>query len=126
MTREQYLELKAQLKEEAKVLRSFKYRTRQTQSDYAHGIKTDISPATLQYQLYEKKREYRCKHVFYCLLKGRTMEQIENNFGPYTYESKYVSLSVEKFCQTYNLSYDLDEHNRVISIKRDWIKTEAA
>lgn len=103
MTRENYLELKAELKELAKSLKINKKDFRTTQSKYStferdhrkelgdRGYKNSKAWEKL-YPLYrdlsskenslyitvkDQKYEFRHKHIMYCLARGKTYEQIE-------------------------------------------------
>ena len=64
--------LKSELKERAVELRAIKAEVKKLQREHAWD---DLWRA--QYRLTSQKWVYRHKHIAYCLLRGRTMEQIE-------------------------------------------------
>ena len=72
MTKARMLEIKAELKSEAKELRDTKIEMRQGMSQG----KT-CEAAVLQSKLSGMKYHWRHKHIAYCLLRGRTIEEIE-------------------------------------------------
>ena len=67
-----YPELKAELKELAKEIREFKY-LRDHWWDHR-----EQSQGAYQWAVLSRAREFRHKHIAYCMLRGRTYEQIEN------------------------------------------------
>ena len=88
--------LKVELKNLASVIRTVKFNTRQDQSSFdkkyplkhdweqykvlcknEEFIQTRNECWTNTTNLYKAYFEYRSKHIAYCLLRGRTMEQIE-------------------------------------------------
>ena len=66
-----YPELKAELKALAKEIREFKD-MRDHHWDYPN------SQGTYQWGVESRAREFRHKHIAYCMLRGRTYEQREN------------------------------------------------
>lgn len=94
--RSQILKLKAELKVLASNLKTVKFNTRRDQSEF-----DKLYPNKHEYDAYKKLREneefrqmqqevwnnysnryslyceYRSKHIAYCMLRGRTLEQIE-------------------------------------------------
>lgn len=59
------LKLKAELKLLAQQIRTLKSQRKQFSNGYVPGLAAD-------------QHEFRYKHIAYCLLRGRTLEQIEN------------------------------------------------
>lgn len=49
-----------------------------------------------QNKLPEQKHEFRHKHIAYCLLRGRTIEQIECNYSN-SRDDGYVEILLEQF-----------------------------
>ena len=64
-------ELKQQLKEKAQEIRELKIETKETQKEH-NGC-----AGGLQYKTQKASRWYRNHHIAYCLLRGRTYDQIE-------------------------------------------------
>ena len=69
-------ELKLVLKELAQKIRSLKIGTRIYQKEHGgcHGA--------IGFNMFAAQREYRHKHIAYCLLRGKTIEQIERTTRP--------------------------------------------
>ena len=84
--------VKDQLKTEAKELRDVKFDMKSAMRRGDHDWRT--GGGALQSKLIKMKHEWRHKHVAYCLLKGRSLEQIERHCA----EGNELDLSlVEKF-----------------------------
>lgn len=64
--------VKENLKAEAKVIR-------ETKIELKEAMRNGTGAWRLQGQLSSRKREWRHKHIAYCLLKGRKLEEIEFN-----------------------------------------------
>jgi hypothetical protein len=62
--------LKAEQKEMAVKIRETKSETKETQKKNEYA-------GSLQYSLLKLRSEYRHKHIAYCLMRGRSYEQIE-------------------------------------------------
>src|SRR4030043_392970 len=62
--------LKEELKVSAVEIRELKNETKETQKKGNYA-------GSLQYALFKLSREYRHKHIAYCLMRGRSYEQIE-------------------------------------------------
>ena len=73
MRKVKYPELKSELKELAKEIREWK---RNRKEDRRFELK--ISQWEAESQVEWRKREFRHKHIAYCMLRGRKYEQIEN------------------------------------------------
>ena len=74
-----YPELKAELKELAKEIRQFKYMRDhwwEFGEDYAHKHPRYIQ-GEFQCAVQSRAREFRHKHIAYCMLRGRKYEEIE-------------------------------------------------
>ena len=75
-----YPELKAELKDLAKEIRQFKFK-RDHWYDFTHE-RPNMNPAfdqgAFQYAVQSRARDFRHLHIAYCMLRGRTYEQIEN------------------------------------------------
>jgi len=67
--------LKLELKELALELKTNKSNTKDLQRN------NDYNAGSLQYKSLGLKREFRHKHIAYCLLRGRRYEEIERNCG---------------------------------------------
>jgi hypothetical protein len=59
------LKMKAELKVLAQEIRTQKSTRKEHQFGYVPGLASN-------------QHDFRCKHIAYCLLRGRTLEQIEN------------------------------------------------
>ena len=68
-----YPELKNELKELAKEIKEWK---RNRKEDKRLELKLELYQ--VQNQLYWFKRDFRHKHIAYCVLRGKKYEQIEN------------------------------------------------
>ena len=71
MTKEKFAMVKNVLKVEAKELSALKIEIKETMRSGKYAGK-------LQWQLSLKKSEWRHKHIAYCLLRGRTIDEIES------------------------------------------------
>ena len=123
MTREQYLTLKAELKEKGKQLRSLKHLFRAGQSSIARGTGNQSGNPIwkTRSEIEEMKRDFRSKHIFMSLLRGKTRTQIEHNF-----EEKYckrmsgmyswLEAWIKKLCEIYQVEYELDEFYNIVKI----------
>jgi hypothetical protein len=124
MTKEQYFELKEMLKQESSNLRFIKKEVRETQSRKSRGLTIEPGSFYSQSEYDTKRHAFRTKHIFMCLLRGRTRSQIENNFDQHLI--RWVENSIELLCRQYDIHYEIDEIGRVISVRRDWVKDKAA
>ena len=90
-------ELKIELKSLAVKIRELKKQMKayQRENGGCHGV--------IGYMLYMLQREYRHKHIAYCLLRGRTMEQIEkkNRYGNAP-DQKQIKILMEKYNEETN------------------------
>jgi len=76
--------MKSELKEMAQEIRSLKSQRKGSPYGYVPGLQSARS-------------RFRIKHIAYCLLRGRTPEQIENKHrDPSNYEHKYVWQQAEE------------------------------
>lgn len=124
MTKEQYLNLKDELKELAKLLRQVKNQVKENQrslSGYERNVMTspcdyyligeklegwykELRPVrTTQSDMMKLKCEYRAKHILYSLSRGRTMDQIEPKIrdkNDYWYHHAYSAL-LPKYVKQY-------------------------
>lgn len=89
--------LKTELKELAVKIHDLKANTK----DYQRQHFGDSG--TLGYELYKAKYEFRHKHIAYCLMRGRTLEQIEK---PHE-DNKPDMCYIEKLLITYSKLYVL-------------------
>lgn len=69
--KERISQIKESLKREAIELRQLKFECKEGQRG------TNTSPRVWQEDVLKLKRIWRHKHIAYCLLRGRTLEQIE-------------------------------------------------
>lgn len=129
MTREEYLSLKSELKTMGNQLRFHKKQLREDQSTNARGLGCSQPIWKTRDTVTEMKQDYRIKHIFMSLLRGKSRVQIENNFesqtplnGLYSRRDK----GLKTLCEKYNLECNVDENYRVIDITRTWIKENAA
>lgn len=70
MTHEMFIEIKTMLKSEAKELRTLKFTCREAQRNHTFDWQLDR-------KLRKTRNEWRHKHIAFCLLKGRTIDEIE-------------------------------------------------
>lgn len=122
MTREQYLELKEELKQTSKNLRWNKHMLRANMRAIALGIEYPIglSIARQQGNLLAVQRDFRVKHIMMSLLRGRTRIQIENNFEsqmPKNGLYSYVERDLKAICEKYDLDMDLDQNYKVMTVE---------
>jgi len=68
-----YPELKAELKALAKEIRQWK-----SWRKPINRRGTDLQQWDVDFKVFILKREFRHRHIAYCMLRGRTYEQIEN------------------------------------------------
>ena len=130
MTKEQYLELKNELKQHASNIKFLKKSVRTQNSDLVkkHLGSWDILHRT---RIEQKilSRNYRTKHIFMSLIRGKTREQIENNFNtqlPKNGLCSWLEGDIKRLCEKYNLEYDQDENYKIIKIIKVLEKREAA
>jgi hypothetical protein len=129
MTKEQYLQLKDELKALAKELTSDKQEFKQKQRNHSKVEKEQGSCITDAYEsnnstkieqlnnsyvpmtkaqesLREKKLQYRTKHIFYSMARGKTIEQIEpvvTNTETRDYYREKVYKDAEHLCEKYSV-----------------------
>jgi hypothetical protein len=72
MEKSKIVEIKEMLKSEAKGLRD-------TKAEIKNGMRDGKYVGSLQSKLASTKYHWRHKHIAYCLLKGRTIEEIESH-----------------------------------------------
>jgi len=120
MTREQYLELKEELKDLSRKIRWDKRQLRSDMSSSSRGLGcVGHEPIYRQQSMLRSlQQDYRYKHVFMSLLRGKTRAQIENNFGHQQYNPFFVEHLIQELCTQYNLECDLDENLKVMTVKR--------
>ena len=108
--REHLLKLKAELKVLSTEIRTFRKQTRESNSilDKSYPLRHDWNQRK-QFQkvddynqksdtfwknissLNSKRMEFRIKHITYCMLRGKTIEQIEPSLRvPNSYEHSYI------------------------------------
>jgi hypothetical protein len=129
MTREQYLELKSELKNTSSTLRSLKKQLRVDMSLQSRKLPYGDPICLQQGKVNGLKLDYRVKHIFMSLLRGKSREQIENNFLVQEPKNGLYSTREQKLktlCDKYNLEYDQDESYKIISITRHWITDKNA
>ena len=129
MTREQYLELKAELKATGKQLRWDKHKLRADMKAQSRGLflpGVGESVPRQQSNVRSLQQTYRYKHIFMSLLRGKTRVQIENNFGFQRPNGYYHEEKIRNLCSQYNLECDNDEHGRVISVTEKVISASVA
>lgn len=128
ITKEEYLTLKEGQTDLAAEIGALKLVTKKG------WMKVGIVRDKQQHEEYQTKKagksqSFRTMHIFLCLCRGRTREQIENNFEDQAH-SNYNHYSVEreldKLCDKYNLETDFDENRRVLTIERHWAKQAVA
>lgn len=83
-------ELKQMMKAEAQSIRELRLNHK-----YEASVNKDNH---FQYPLHAKKAQYRLKHIAYCMLKGRTIEQIEKNA-----KRKYDEVRVKELLEGFQL-----------------------
>jgi len=118
MTREQYIQLKQELKELASSIKHLKpiYKNFQREGKYRDEC------ATIG-ELIRRRKEYRVKHIFMSLVRGKTREQIERNPRYEPNEQALIDL-----CTKYDVDFDTDMVSgfayklKVISVKQNWPK----
>ena len=86
VSRERYLEIKEELKKEALELRKLKLDFKDCQRGIHKG------PRVSESDVYRAKYNWRYKHIAYCILKGKSYEEIENAKG-----SQANKLTIEQF-----------------------------
>ncbi len=90
VSKEVYLKIKEELKKEAKELRDLKH-------EFKNGQRgTNKGKRVWENDVQKAKWEWRHKHIAYCMLKGRTYEQIE---GKCSEDNRPNMQLVEKFRQ---------------------------
>ena len=70
---ERYLQIKEQIKKEAKDLRTLKLAFKDCQRGIHKGTRVN------EYDVSNAKWNFRVRHAAYCMLKGRTLQEIEND-----------------------------------------------
>ena len=87
-----YPELKSELKALAKEIRGWKFK-RDHWYDYSN-VQWEF-----QYKVIRKAREFRHKHIAYCLLRGRAYFEIECPANDNKPDNRYISQIMEKYEQ---------------------------
>lgn len=82
ITKEKFIKVKNELKVEAKMLTDLKIEIKEKQRNGNAG--------NLQWKLINLKYNWRHKHIAYCLIKGRKLEEIEK----YCHEHNKPNLNV--------------------------------
>lgn len=72
-----------ELKEELKLIAINIRKLKADKKEYQRG--NGGSSGSFSYMISRMKWEYRHKHIVYCLLRGRTMEQIEKKNRPFPF-----------------------------------------
>lgn len=122
MEKEQYFELKNESKRLAKRIKELKKLV--CKGWYKRGLDR-IQRQELTFELSRNQFEFRCKHIFLCLCRGRTREQIENNFIKQT-DTWLLNRNLRNMCEEYNVDFDCDEKNKVLTIERSWVRQKIA
>lgn len=110
MNKEQYLNLKLELKKLGGILKSEKQFIRTCQRE---GRRSDFLNA--HYSVINKKFDFRTKHIFMSMVRGKTREQIENNFLTKVVETG-TEFELRCLCEKYGYEVDLNEKNQVFKI----------
>lgn len=83
-------QIKLELKESAKEIRYLKSQRKSFSSGYVPG-------------LISKQYHYRHMHIAYCLMRGRTIDQIENKVREYnTHDETLVQKYINQFTEVLN------------------------
>jgi len=96
-----YPELKKELKELAKEIKELKHR-RDHWWDFKHEVEDFYQnqvQSVFMYRAFRKSREFRHKHIAYCLLRGRSYEQIEQPREDNKPDMIYVQMIMEEHGQ---------------------------
>lgn len=92
MKHTKYPQLKAELKALAKEIKEWKFKR-------DHWYDYDSLQWKFQYGVMERAREFRHKHIAYCLLRGRKYEEIEQPRENNKPDMIYVQLVMEEYEQ---------------------------
>lgn len=96
MKRTKYPELKAELKQLAKEIKILKHK-RDHWQEYTHEVKEPRwTQSIFMFDAFKKSREFRHKHIAYCLLRGREYEEIEQPRKDNKPDMIYVQMIKEK------------------------------
>ncbi len=90
-----YSELKQELKELAASIREAKSKRKSSSNGYVHGLCYD-------------RNTYRHKHIAYCLLRGRSIEQIEQSNRP---DNKPCQYLIERYMEQYKIEDEVEVEN---------------
>ena len=118
MNRNQYKELKLELKELGSIIRSDKQLNKQLQREGKFTYET-------YYSINSKQFDYRTKHIFMSLVRGKSRVQIENNFETKELETS-VENKIQKLCIKYDYDMDMTEKFQVLSITPKDVQIEGA
>jgi len=101
MKHTKYPKLKKELKELAKEIKALKHR-RDNWWNFKHELESwqqSYVQSVFMYRAFEKSREFRHKHIAYCLLRGRSYEQIEQPREDNKPDMVYVQMVMEEYEQ---------------------------
>ena len=85
-----YPELKAELKELAKEIKELKYKR-------DHWWEFGNDQSEFMWQAFKTAREFRHKHIAYCMMRGRSYEEIEQPREDNKPDMVHVQLLMEKY-----------------------------
>ena len=98
MKHTKYPKLKNELKELAKEIKELKHK-RDNWWNFKHEVPDyaqHYPQAVFMYQVFRKAREFRHKHIAYCLLRGRSYEQVEQPRKGNEPDMIYVQMIMEE------------------------------
>ena len=97
MTKQQYLDLKQELKDLALYIKVTKYNSRCNSTNNRKTLPTDKLNPNINCSTVFASYEYRHKHIVISLMRGKTREQIEKPKENNLPNEKYISQLLETY-----------------------------
>ncbi len=121
MTKEQLAELKIELKKLAAGLKEQKPAFRKMQSDRSKSTEakapTENEIAKAMHHLWRTKYDYRHQHIVYCLIRGRSRDEIEQPKESNMPDETYIANILKRYEMPIKLTKDFKNHI-------DWEKSD--
>ncbi len=104
MNREQYLKNKEEIKTMSKQLKALKYQVREKSREFNKGLES-YENMIISIGAYQAlKKNFRIKHIFMSLVRGRSRDEIEQN-----HKLNYsIEMGLKKLCDEHNFKPEYD------------------
>lgn len=115
MTREDYKSIKEEVKKMAIEIKRFKNEMRESNREYSHGKCDHRVLMNAIYDYNTAKWNFRVKHIFMSLVRGRTRNQIENTFDKKD-RSNFLEDGIKKLCEKYGFDVQTNKIGQILSV----------